>query len=65
MAIPFGWWNRSTPEGRAVNALTNAGVPDDDRGSAFFHDTLVEVTPVPTASEARPAEPDAAAMLSP
>ncbi|HET7900476.1 MAG TPA: molybdopterin-dependent oxidoreductase [Candidatus Nanopelagicales bacterium] len=43
VAIPFGWWNRSTPEGRAVNALTNAGVNKDDRGSAWFHDTLVEV----------------------
>jgi anaerobic selenocysteine-containing dehydrogenase len=47
VAIPFGWWNRSTPEGRAVNALTNAAVREDDRGSAYFHDTLVEVTPVP------------------
>ena len=46
VAIPFGWWHRSTPEGRAVNALTNAAVADDDRGSAFFHDTLVEVTPL-------------------
>jgi anaerobic selenocysteine-containing dehydrogenase len=44
VAIPFGWWHRSTPEGRAVNALTNASVPGGDRGSAFFHDTLVEVT---------------------
>jgi anaerobic selenocysteine-containing dehydrogenase len=43
VAIPFGWWNRSTPEGRAVNALTNAALREDDRGSAFFHDTLVEV----------------------
>jgi anaerobic selenocysteine-containing dehydrogenase len=43
VAIPFGWWNASTPEGRAVNALTNAAVPRDDRGSAWFHDTLVEV----------------------
>jgi anaerobic selenocysteine-containing dehydrogenase len=61
VAIPFGWWNRSTPEGRAVNALTNPCVPDDDRGSAFFHDTLVQVTPVPTAEQ--PAH-DGAAMLS-
>lgn len=43
VAIPFGWWNRSTPEGRAVNALTNASVGANDRGSAYFHDTLVEV----------------------
>jgi anaerobic selenocysteine-containing dehydrogenase len=46
VAIPFGWWNASTPERRGVNALTNATVPDDDRGSAFFHDTLVEVQPL-------------------
>lgn len=44
VAIPFGWWHRSSPERRAVNALTNAALPRDDRGSAYFHDTLVEVT---------------------
>ena len=44
VAIPFGWWHRSTPEGRAVNALTNPSVPDDDRGSAAFHDTWVEIS---------------------
>ena len=44
VAMPFGWWNGSTPEGRAANALTNARLRDDDRGSAFFHDTLVEIT---------------------
>ncbi len=43
VAMPFGWWHRSTPEGRAVNALTNATVAADDRGSAYFHDTLVQV----------------------
>ena len=42
-ATAFGWWHRSSPEGRAVNALTNAAVAPDDHGSAFFHDTLVEV----------------------
>jgi anaerobic selenocysteine-containing dehydrogenase len=42
-ALPFGWWHRSTPEGRAVNALTNPAVGDDDLGSAAFHETLVEV----------------------
>ncbi len=46
VAIPFGWWGRSTPEGRAVNALTNASLPADDRGSAYFPDTLVEVEPL-------------------
>ena len=47
VAIPFGWWHRSTPEGRAVNALTNPTVADHDRGSAYFHDTLVEVGRAP------------------
>jgi len=46
VAIPFGWWHRSTPERRAVNALTNPAVDGDDRGTAYFHDTLVEVTRV-------------------
>jgi anaerobic selenocysteine-containing dehydrogenase len=44
VAIPFGWWHRSSPERRAVNALTNATLPNDDRGSAYFHDTRVQVT---------------------
>ncbi len=47
VAIPFGWWNDSTPQGRSVNALTNATVGQGDRGSAYFHDTYVEVTPHP------------------
>jgi anaerobic selenocysteine-containing dehydrogenase len=46
-ATAFGWWHRSSPEGRAVNALTNASVARDDHGSAFFHDTLVEVERLP------------------
>jgi anaerobic selenocysteine-containing dehydrogenase len=45
-SMPFGYWNRNSPEGRAVNALTNPSLPDDDRGSAFFHETLVQVTRV-------------------
>jgi anaerobic selenocysteine-containing dehydrogenase len=53
-ALPFGWWHRSTLEGRAVNALTNPSVPDDDQGSAAFHETLVEV---------RRAEPDEASQV--
>ena len=44
VAIPFGWWHHATPEGRAVNALTNASVSADDRGSAAFHDTWVEIS---------------------
>ncbi len=43
VTIPFGWWNRATPEARAVNALTNPAVAADDVGSAFFHENLVEV----------------------
>ena len=43
IAIPFGWWNRHTPEDRGVNALTNPSTPPDDLGSAAFHDTLVQV----------------------
>lgn len=47
VTIPFGWWNRATPEGRAVNALTNPAVSADDIGSSFFHENLVEVTRLP------------------
>ena len=47
VATAFGWWQRSAPEGRSVNALTNATVASDDHGSAFFHDTLVEVELLP------------------
>ncbi len=55
MAIPFGWWHQGSPERRAVNALTNLALPGDDRGSAYFHDTLVEVTPVePWTEDSRP-----------
>ncbi len=43
VAAAFGWWNRHTPQGRAINALTNATVPGNDHGSAYFHDTLVQV----------------------
>jgi anaerobic selenocysteine-containing dehydrogenase len=46
VAMPFGWWNRSTPEHRGVNALTNARVGSDGTGSAFFHENLVEVVSV-------------------
>ncbi len=42
VTMPFGWWNRHTPEDRAVNALTNARSPDG-LGSAAFHENLVEV----------------------
>lgn len=55
VAIPFGWWHAASPERRAVNALTNPAVPDDDQGSAAFHDTWVNVTPTQTkTSRTRP-----------
>ena len=43
VAMPFGWGHASTPEQRAVNALTNPTVPEGDAGSAAFHDTWVHV----------------------
>ena len=46
VTIPFGWWHDATPEGRGVNALTRSTLPPDEQGSAFFHDTTVEVEPV-------------------
>jgi len=45
VAMPFGWWSRSSPEGRAANALTNPTVAANGRGTPFFHDTLVQVAP--------------------
>ncbi len=51
VALPFGWWHAATPERRAVNALTNPSVPYDDRGSAAFHDTWVEVGPAVVAHD--------------
>ncbi len=47
VAIPFGWHHRHSPQGRAVNALTNPTTPDHDLGSAAFHDTLVDITRIP------------------
>jgi len=46
VSIPFGWWHGATPERRSVNVLTNPAVADDDTGSAAFHDTYVEVSPI-------------------
>jgi anaerobic selenocysteine-containing dehydrogenase len=51
VAVPFGWHHRHTPQGRAVNALTNPAVPEDDQGSAAFHDTLVDIVPHPGGDE--------------
>ncbi|MEM9132337.1 MAG: molybdopterin-dependent oxidoreductase [Actinomycetota bacterium] len=47
VVVGFGWSHRHTPEGRGVNALTNATTPADGQGSAAFHDTLVEVERAP------------------
>lgn len=43
VAMPFGWWHRSSPQQRGVNALTNASYPADGAGSAYFHENLVQV----------------------
>lgn len=43
VTYPFGFWHRRGAGGRGVNLLTNPTVADDDLGTAFFHDTLVEV----------------------
>jgi len=52
VTIPFGWWHDATPENRGVNALTRTTLPDDEQGSAFFHDTMVEVELAATAETA-------------
>jgi anaerobic selenocysteine-containing dehydrogenase len=57
VALPFGWWHRSSPDDRGVNVLTNAATGADDTGSAAFHETLVEVTRVPTEAVADVAAP--------
>lgn len=47
---PSLWWNRFSPGGRNVNALTSDAVADMG-GGAVFHTNLVEVAPV-TAEQA-------------
>lgn len=44
--IPFGWWTRQHPDGKAANALTNDTLTDWGGGVAYS-DTLVEVRPLP------------------
>ena len=44
VSMPFGWWNTATEADRGVNALTNPRFSEDGAGSAFFHETLVEVS---------------------
>ena len=45
VGVPFGWGHAATEQRRAVNALTNAAVRDDDQGSAAFFDTWVSIEP--------------------
>lgn len=45
VAIPFGWWMRHHPDGRAANSLTNDTLTDWGGGVAYS-DTLVQVAPV-------------------
>ncbi|MFO7171796.1 MAG: molybdopterin oxidoreductase family protein [Bacillota bacterium] len=45
---PSLWWNRFSPGGRNVNALTSDALSDMG-GGAVFHSNLVEVTRVPEA----------------
>ena len=44
VSMPFGWWHSATEADRGVNALTNPRFSEDGAGSAFFHETLVEVS---------------------
>jgi anaerobic selenocysteine-containing dehydrogenase len=44
VAIPWGWWSRDHPDGRAVNRLTGDTLTDWGGGTAFA-DTLVAVGP--------------------
>jgi len=46
VAVPFGWGHGATEQGRAVNALTDPAVRDDDQGSAAFSDTWVSIETV-------------------
>ena len=43
VAVPFGWGHAASANRRAVNALTNPAVRDDDQGSAAFFDTWVSI----------------------
>ncbi len=57
VAIPFGWWSASHPDGKVANSLTNDTLTDWGGGVAYS-DTLVQVvrvgqTPRPT-SPAKP-----------
>lgn len=46
VTIPFGWWNKHSSNGRGVNVLTNPDAQRSGRGSASFHDTMVQVEPL-------------------
>ena len=42
VAIPFGWWSASHPDGKVANSLTNDTLTDWGGGVAYS-DTLVQV----------------------
>ncbi|MET0663547.1 MAG: molybdopterin-dependent oxidoreductase [Ilumatobacteraceae bacterium] len=49
VAIPFGWWSASHPDGKVANSLTNDTLTDWGGGVAYS-DTLVQVVPVGSGS---------------
>jgi anaerobic selenocysteine-containing dehydrogenase len=49
VAMPSGWWASLSPGGSSANTLTADGLSDLG-GGGDFHDTLVEVTHLPSFS---------------
>ena len=49
VAIPFGWWSASHPDGKVANSLTNDTLTDWGGGVAYS-DTLVQVVRVGSGS---------------
>jgi len=49
IAMPSGWWASLSPGGSSANTLTADGLSDWG-GGGDFHDTLVEVTRLPSFS---------------
>jgi anaerobic selenocysteine-containing dehydrogenase len=47
VAMPSGWWASLSPGGAAANTLTCDGLADL-AGGGDFHDTRVDVRPIPT-----------------
>ena len=44
VAIPWGWWSQSHPDGKVANSLTNDTLTDWGGGVAYL-DTVVAVAP--------------------